>query len=79
MLVGKFGFEFLIIINMYKILIEEEIKNIVEVKDGMGKIVFLFNVLKFDDIDGYLEFIGIVLGELIKELLKLKEEKKVYE
>lgn len=61
---------------MYKILIEEETKNTVEVKDGMGKTAFLFNALKSDDIDGYLEFTGTVLGELTKEPLKSKEEKK---
>ncbi len=65
-----------IITNMYKILIEEETKNTVEVKDGMGKTAFLFNALKSDDIDGYLEFTGTVLGELTKEPLKSKEEKK---
>lgn len=45
----------------------------------MGKTAFLFNALKSDDIDGYLEFTGTVLGELTKEPLKSKEEKKVYE
>ena len=61
---------------MYKILIEEETKNTVEVKDGMGKTAFLFNALKSDDIDGYLEFTGTVLGELTKEPLKSKKRKK---
>ncbi len=65
----------LIITNMYKILIEET-KNTVEVKDGMGKTAFLFNALKSDDIDGYLEFTGTVLGELTKEPLKSKEREK---
>lgn len=78
-LAGKLGSEPSIITNMYKILIEEETKNTVEVKDGMGKTAFLFNALKSDDIDGYLEFTGTVLGELTKEPLKSKEEKKVYE
>lgn len=64
--------------NMYKIFIEEDIDDIVEVKDGMGKILFLFNVFKLDEIDGYLEFIGIVLGELMKEDLKFKKENDVY-
>ena len=64
---------------MYKILIEEETDNTVDVKDGMGKTSFLFNALKSGDIDGYLEFTGTVLGELTKEPLKSKEEAKVYE
>lgn len=76
---GKLGSEPSIITNMYKILIEEETDDTVDVKDGMGKTSFLFNALKSDDIDGYLEFTGTVLGELTKEPLKSKEEHKVYE
>lgn len=48
---------------MYKILIEEDTDDTVEVKDGMGKTSFLFNALKSDEIDGYLEFTGTVLGK----------------
>lgn len=77
-LAGKLGSEPSIITNMYKILIEQETDNRVEVKDGMGKTSFLFNALKSDDIDGYLEFTGTVLGELTKEDLKSKQEAKVY-
>ncbi|MDU3184711.1 MAG: ABC transporter permease/substrate-binding protein [Staphylococcus epidermidis] len=51
----------------------------VEVKDGMGKTSFLFNALKSDEIDGYLEFTGTVLGELTKEDLKSKKENDVYQ
>ncbi|PTJ23695.1 ABC transporter permease/substrate-binding protein [Staphylococcus simulans] len=76
---GKLGSEPSIITNMYKILIEEETDNTVDVKDGMGKTSFLFNALKSGDIDGYLEFTGTVLGELTKEPLKSKEEATVYE
>ncbi|MCI2948174.1 osmoprotectant transport system substrate-binding protein/osmoprotectant transport system permease protein [Staphylococcus caledonicus] len=75
---GKLGSEPSIITNMYKILIEEETDNTVEVKDGMGKTSFLFNALKSDDIDGYLEFTGTVLGELTKKDLKSKKEAAVY-
>jgi len=77
-LAGKLGSEPSVITNMYKILIEDETDNTVEVKDGMGKTTFLFNALKSDDIDGYLEFTGTVLGELTKEDLKSKQEDKVY-
>ena len=59
---------------MYKILIEEDTDDTVEVKDGMGKTSFLFNALKSDEIDGYLEFTGTVLGELTKEDLKSKKK-----
>ena len=70
------GSEPSIITNMYKILIEEETDDTVEVKDGMGKTAFLFNALKSDDIDGYLEFTGTVLGELTKEDLKSKKRQQ---
>lgn len=78
-LAGKLGSEPSVITNMYKILIEEDTNDKVDVKDGMGKTSFLFNALKSDDIDGYLEFTGTVLGELTKEDLKSKEEPKVYQ
>ncbi|MEB6609089.1 ABC transporter permease/substrate-binding protein [Staphylococcus borealis] len=78
-LAGKLGSEPSIITIMYKILIEDETDNTVDVKDGMGKTSFLFNALKSDDIDGYLEFTGTVLGELTKEDLKSKKEDAVYQ
>ena len=53
---------------------EDETDDTVDVKDGMGKTSFLFNALKSDDIDGYLEFTGTVLGELTKEDLKSKKK-----
>lgn len=76
---GKLGTEPSIITNMYKIIIEEETDATVDVKDGMGKTTFLFNALKADEIDGYLEFTGTVLGELTKESPKSNEEKEVYQ
>jgi len=78
-LAGKLGSEPSVITNMYKILIEQDTDDTVEVKDGMGKTAFLFNALKSDDIDGYLEFTGTVLGELTKEDLKSKQEPQVYQ
>lgn len=78
-LAGKLGSEPSVITNMYKILIEEETDHTVEVEDGLGKTAFLFNALKSDDIDGYLEFTGTVLGEITKEDLQSKKEDEVYE
>ena len=75
-LAGKLGSEPSVITNMYKILIEDETDDTVDVKDGMGKTSFLFNALKSDDIDGYLEFTGTVLGELTKEDLKSKKNQQ---
>lgn len=76
---GKLGTEPSIITNMYKILIEEETDYTVDVEDGLGKTSFLFNALRSDDIDGYLEFTGTVIAELTKEELESKEEEAVYE
>ena len=55
-LAGKLGSEPSVITNMYKILIEEETDDTVDVKDGMGKTSFLFNALKSENIDVYLEY-----------------------
>ncbi|UXR78733.1 MULTISPECIES: ABC transporter permease/substrate-binding protein [unclassified Staphylococcus] len=75
---GKLGTEPSIITNMYKLLIEEKTDYTVDVKDGMGKTTFLFNALNADEIDGYLEFTGTVLGELTKESPKSNDEMEVY-
>ena len=75
---GKLGSEPSIITNMYKILIEDNTDDTVEIKDGMGKTSFLFNALKSNEVDGYLEFTGTVLGELTKETPKSTTEKDVY-
>lgn len=76
---GKLGAEPAIITNMYKILIEEETDYIVDVEDGLGTTTFVFNALQSDDVDGYLEFTGTVLGELTQEELESTEEEAVYE
>lgn len=76
---GKLGAEPSIITNMYKILIEEETDYSVNVEDGMGKTAFLFNALESDEIDGYLEFTGTVLGELVNIPPDSNEAGAVYE
>lgn len=75
---GKLGTEPEIITNMYKLLIEEQTDVNVEIEPGMGKTTFLFNALKSDNVDGYLEFTGTVLGEITKENPKFTTEKEVY-
>lgn len=75
---GKLGSEPAIITNMYKILIEEETDYTVNVEDGLGQTSFLFNALRSDDIDGYLEFTGTVLGELVKEAPESNDVEVVY-
>lgn len=76
---GKLGTEPEIITNMYKLVIEDKTDTTVEVSPGMGKTTFLFNALKSDDIDGYLEFTGTVLGEISKENPEATTEKAVYQ
>lgn len=67
MIVGKFGFELEILINMYKQLIEVEDEYVyVMFKFNFGKIMFLFSVLKNNQVDIYFEFIGLVLEILVK-------------
>ena len=75
---GKLGTEPEIITNMYKIIIEDKTDLKVNVKPGLGKTSFLFNALKSDNIDGYLEFTGTVLGEITKETPKSSTEKAVF-
>lgn len=76
---GKLGTEPEIITNMYKLIIEDKTDVFVEIEPGMGKTTFLFNALKSDNIDGYLEFTGTVLGEITKEDAKFTTEKEVYQ
>ncbi|WP_414049356.1 ABC transporter permease/substrate-binding protein [Macrococcus animalis] len=75
---GKLGTEPEIITNMYKLLIEDQTDVNVEIEPGMGKTTFLFNALKSDNVEGYLEFTGTVLGEITKENPKYTTEKEVY-
>lgn len=64
---GKLGSEPEILINMYKILIEENSKIGVELKPGLGKTSFVFNALKNGDIDIYPEFSGTAVFTFLKE------------
>lgn len=62
---GKLGAEPEILINMYKLLIEENSDLEVEIKPNFGKTSFLFNALKHGQIDIYPEFTGTVLESLV--------------
>jgi len=64
---GKLGAEPEILINMYKILIENETDINVEVKPNFGKTSFLYEALKGGSIDIYPEFTGTVTTTLLKE------------
>lgn len=76
---GKLGTEPEILINMYKILIEENMKNIhVELKPGFGKTSFIFNALKSGEVDIYPEFTGTAVFTFLKEKPVSNNEIEVY-
>ena len=78
---GKLGAEPEILINMYKILIEDETKIDVEVKPNFGKTSFLYEALKGGSIDIYPEFTGTVTTTLLKNpvIVSSNDPDEVYE
>ncbi|CAM3727346.1 osmoprotectant update ABC transporter permease/substrate-binding subunit OpuFB [Mesobacillus zeae] len=76
---GKLGSEPEILINMYKMLIEDETGLAVELKPGLGKTSFVFNALKSGDIDLYPEFTGTATIEFLKETAVSTDRREVYE
>jgi osmoprotectant transport system permease protein len=63
---GKLGPEPEILMNMYKLLIEENTDLKVTVKPNFGKTSFLYEALKRGDIDIYPEFTGTIVESLLK-------------
>lgn len=76
---GKLGTEPSIITNMYKILIEEDTDFTVRVRDGLGSTSFVFNALESDEIDGYLEFTGTVLMDIVNSPPEVYDAEAVFE
>ena len=76
---GKLGSEPEILINMYKLIIEEETDLNVKLKPGLGKTSFLFNALNSGDIHIYPEFTGTALETFVKENAKSHDPNEVYE
>ncbi|RKQ34720.1 osmoprotectant update ABC transporter permease/substrate-binding subunit OpuFB [Oceanobacillus halophilus] len=76
---GKLGSEPEILINMYKLLIEEETDLEVELEPGLGKTSFLFNALETKSIDIYPEFTGTAIAEFLKETAESNDRQEVYE
>ncbi|MDQ8760137.1 ABC transporter permease/substrate-binding protein [Streptococcus ruminantium] len=62
---GKLGAEPEILINMYKILIENHTDIGVEIKPNFGKTSFLYEALKSGSIDIYPEFTGTITTTLL--------------
>lgn len=78
---GKLGSEPEIIINMYKILIEDATDINVEIKPNFGKTTFLYEALKTGSIDIYPEYSGTIITSLLKDKEKTfsNDPKIVYE
>ena len=76
---GKLGSEPEILINMYKLLIENETDLQVELKPGLGKTSFVFQALKSGSIDIYPEFTGTAISEFLKEEAINNNKEDVYE
>jgi osmoprotectant transport system permease protein len=76
---GKLGSEPEILINMYKILIEEETDHSVQLKPGLGKTSFVFTALENGNIDIYPEFTGTAISEFLKETADSTSREEVYQ
>lgn len=76
---GKLNAEPTILINMYKLLIEEETDLNVELKPGLGKTAFVFSALKNGSIDIYPEFTGTAIVTHLEQEAKSNKKREVYE
>ncbi|WP_409369188.1 ABC transporter permease/substrate-binding protein [Lysinibacillus sp. 38-6] len=76
---GKLGSEPEILINMYKLLIENDTDLHVQLKPGLGKTSFVFNALKSGSIDIYPEFTGTAIAEFLKEQAVNNNQEDVYQ
>ncbi|MTT31331.1 ABC transporter permease subunit [Terrilactibacillus sp. BCM23-1] len=75
---GKLGSEPEILINMYKLMIEQDTDIPVHLKPGLGKTTFVFNALKSDSIDIYPEFTGTAVETFLKEHAVSHSAEEVY-
>ena len=71
---GKLGPEPEILMNMYKLLIEENTDMTVTVKPNFGKTDFLYQALKKGDIDIYPEFTGTITETLLQPAPKVSND-----
>ncbi|MFZ3577733.1 ABC transporter permease/substrate-binding protein [Virgibacillus sp. DJP39] len=76
---AKLGSEPAILINMYKLLIEDETDLEVELKPGLGKTAFVFSALQGDSIDIYPEFTGTAIVTHLNEKATSNKPKEVYQ
>ncbi|MFD1018321.1 ABC transporter permease/substrate-binding protein [Thalassobacillus hwangdonensis] len=76
---AKLNAEPTILINMYKLLIEEESDLTVDLIPNLGKTDVVFTALQEGDIDIYPEFTGTVLFQLLEEEPESYEAEAVYQ
>ncbi|KGX87545.1 ABC transporter permease/substrate-binding protein [Pontibacillus litoralis] len=76
---GKLGAEPAILMNMYKLLIEEETDLTVDTEPNLGKTDFVFEALKKGDIDIYPEFTGTAINVLLGAEASSNQAEEVYE
>ena len=76
---GKLGAEPAILINMYKLLIEEETDLTVELEPGLGKTAFVFSALEEGSIDIFPEFTGTAIVTHLEEQAESNDAREVYE
>lgn len=76
---GKLGSEPAILINMYKLLIEEESDLNVALEPGLGKTAFVFEALQGGEIDIYPEFTGTALVTHLDQQAESNERQEVYQ
>lgn len=65
---GKMGTEPEILMNMYKLLIEDQSELTVQLEPNFGMTTFVFNALRSGEIDIYPEFTGTVLADFFDEV-----------
>lgn len=65
---GKMGTEPEVLMNMYKILIEDQSELTVQLEPNFGMTTFVFNALRSGEIDIYPEFTGTVLADFFDEV-----------
>src|SRR5699024_6639707 len=76
---GKLNAEPEILINMYKLLIEDETDINVNLEPELGKTAFVFEALKNKSIDIYPEFTGTAIMTYMEEEADTNKEEEVYE
>lgn len=75
---AKLGSEPAILINMYKLIIEQNTDLEVGLKPGLGKTSFVFNALRSGEIDIYPEFTGTAITTFLKEEAFSTDRREVY-